>query len=169
MTESQPEKKYAKPITTRAGEKNSTTTKMNTEEHLEQICRASTQQVAGIVMMPVSESALISAIQWIRKIHENRDEPLIKGWMRHDADPLPVLKELEEARMVSDVVQEVFEPLPEIESQDRARTPHESMRRIRGMADMSASLMRDKARTGGWEGAEKVARQFDEISKEAKP
>lgn len=93
---------------------------MNPESQIETICRASTGRVFGIVMMPVSEAALVSACQWLRKIHENRDEPLIKGWMRHDADPLPLLKELEEARMVNEVAKVGAVPLTEVEQCDSA-------------------------------------------------
>lgn len=38
---------------------------------------------------------------------------------------------------------------------------------IRRTAEMSAEIMRDSRRTGGWEGAERVARQFDRIARKA--
>lgn len=42
---------------------------------------------------------------------------------------------------------------------------NELVRQIRRTAEMSAEVMRDRERTGGWEGAERVARQFDRIAK----
>lgn len=37
--------------------------------------------------------------------------------------------------------------------------------RIKRLAEMSAEILRDPARTGNWEGADKVAKQFDEIAR----
>ncbi len=45
----------------------------------------------------------------------------------------------------------------------------EKFRMIRRTAEMSAGIMRDARRTGGWDGAERVARQFDRIAKLASP
>ena len=42
--------------------------------------------------------------------------------------------------------------------------PSETLRRIRRTAEMSAGIMRDAKRTGGWDGAERVARQFERIA-----
>lgn len=39
--------------------------------------------------------------------------------------------------------------------------------RIRRTSEMSANIMRDARRTGGWEGSEKTARQFDRLAKYA--
>lgn len=41
---------------------------------------------------------------------------------------------------------------------------NEIVRRIKRTCEMSAGIMRDRERTGGWEGAEKVARQFDRLA-----
>lgn len=41
----------------------------------------------------------------------------------------------------------------------------ELARQIRRTAEMSAEIMRDRERTGAWEGAERVARQFDRLAK----
>lgn len=38
---------------------------------------------------------------------------------------------------------------------------------VKRMSEMSASIMRDARRTGAWEGAERVARQFDRIAVKA--
>lgn len=38
---------------------------------------------------------------------------------------------------------------------------------VKRMAEMSAGIMRDPRRTGAWEGAERVARQFDRIAVKA--
>lgn len=46
-------------------------------------------------------------------------------------------------------------------------TQKELIYRIRRTAEMSAEIMRDRERTGGWEGAERVARQFDRIAEMA--
>lgn len=42
-----------------------------------------------------------------------------------------------------------------------------AMHEIRRTAEMSAEIMRDPRRTGGWEGAERVARAFDRIARKA--
>lgn len=47
---------------------------------------------------------------------------------------------------------------------DQIAEMREILRQIRRTAEMSASIMRDTRRTGAWEGAEKVARQFDRIA-----
>jgi hypothetical protein len=44
------------------------------------------------------------------------------------------------------------------------RNPKEIVRRIKRTCEMSAGIMRDRERTGGWQGAEKVARQFDRLA-----
>lgn len=41
--------------------------------------------------------------------------------------------------------------------------PREELRRVMRTAEMSAGIMRDKQRTGGWAGAENTARAFDRI------
>ncbi len=41
----------------------------------------------------------------------------------------------------------------------------QTMHEVRRMAEMSAEIMRDRRRTGSWEGAERVAKQFDRIAK----
>lgn len=41
------------------------------------------------------------------------------------------------------------------------------LHRIERTSDMSANIMRDTRRTGGWDGAEKTARQFDRLRKYA--
>lgn len=41
----------------------------------------------------------------------------------------------------------------------------ETLRRIRRTAELSAGIMRDPARTGDWEGAARVADQFDRIAR----
>lgn len=38
------------------------------------------------------------------------------------------------------------------------------LHRISRTSELSAAVMRDKTRTGGWEGAERVARAFDRIA-----
>jgi hypothetical protein len=43
----------------------------------------------------------------------------------------------------------------------------EALRRIARTAEMSAAIMRDAQRTGGWSGSEKVARQFEGIAEVA--
>jgi hypothetical protein len=43
----------------------------------------------------------------------------------------------------------------------------ERARRIKRTAEMSANIMRDTKRTGGWEGAEKTASAFDRLAKDA--
>ena len=43
----------------------------------------------------------------------------------------------------------------------------ETLRRLYRTAEMSAAIMRDTERTGGWEGAERVARAFDSQWKKA--
>ncbi len=40
----------------------------------------------------------------------------------------------------------------------------EKLRRIRRMSEVTAALMRDPERTGGWSGSERVARQFDRLA-----
>lgn len=62
-------------------------------------------------MVSIPLASLVAACQWLRKIHENRDEPTVKAWLRHDADPLPLLKELEDARTAN----EAGEALPPVE------------------------------------------------------
>lgn len=47
---------------------------------------------------------------------------------------------------------------------DRIAEMREILRQIRRTAEMSANIMRDRRRTGAWDGAEKVARQFDRIA-----
>lgn len=43
----------------------------------------------------------------------------------------------------------------------------EKVRRIARTAEMSAGIMRDRRRTGGWEGAERTANAFDRLSRDA--
>lgn len=43
----------------------------------------------------------------------------------------------------------------------------DKLKKISGLAKKSAEIMRDPQRTGGWMGAEKVAKQFDSIKGEA--
>lgn len=43
----------------------------------------------------------------------------------------------------------------------------ENLRRIVRTCEMSAGIMRDPARTGGWAGSEKTADQFDRIAERA--
>lgn len=43
----------------------------------------------------------------------------------------------------------------------------EQARRIMRSAEMSAGIMRDRRRTGGWAGAENTARAFDRIAENA--
>jgi hypothetical protein len=40
----------------------------------------------------------------------------------------------------------------------------EKLRRIRRMSEVTAAMMRDPERTGGWSGSERVARQFDRLA-----
>jgi hypothetical protein len=40
----------------------------------------------------------------------------------------------------------------------------ELMRRVQRTSEMSAGIMRDARRTGGWAGAENTARQFDRLA-----
>lgn len=44
----------------------------------------------------------------------------------------------------------------------------EKFRRLVRTAELSANLMRDPERTGGWVGAERVARQFDRLANMAR-
>lgn len=44
----------------------------------------------------------------------------------------------------------------------------ETARRLVRTAEMSASVMRDPARTGGWPGSERVARSFDRLAEKAR-
>ena len=70
------------------------------------IISESTERVGGIEMVSIPLDSLVAATQWLRRIHENREEPTIKAWLRHDADPLPLLRELEDFRMVDEIAKE---------------------------------------------------------------
>ncbi|MHA4875494.1 hypothetical protein, partial [Enterococcus faecium] len=54
-----------------------------------------------------------------------------------------------------------------IPADDRLQAAKSAMHEIRRIAEMSAEIMRDSRRTGGWEGSERVARQFDRIARKA--
>lgn len=54
------------------------------------------------------------------------------------------------------------------EAADEIARLREALRRISRTAEMSAGIMRDTKRTGGWSGSEKVARQFERIAETAK-
>jgi hypothetical protein len=53
----------------------------------------------------------------------------------------------------------------EIESlRSRLAAAEEKLHRIRRMGELSAAIMRDPERTGGWSGSERVARGFERIA-----
>jgi hypothetical protein len=53
----------------------------------------------------------------------------------------------------------------EIESlRARLAAAEEKLHRIRRMGELSAAIMRDPERTGGWSGSERVARGFERIA-----
>lgn len=53
-------------------------------------------------------------------------------------------------------------------SGEAVAVPRGNLRRLARTAEMSAGIMRDTRRTGKWEGAERVARQFDRMGDAAK-
>jgi hypothetical protein len=46
----------------------------------------------------------------------------------------------------------------------RLAAAEEKLHRIRRMGELSAAIMRDPERTGGWSGSERVARGFERIA-----
>jgi hypothetical protein len=64
--------------------------------------------------------------------------------------------------------QKVIEQSAEIARLTRERdAARKALHKIKRTCEMSAGIMRDTARTGGWDGAERVAMQFDRLADRA--